>query len=253
MNGTAILLEHLSKSYRLTHQPYSSLKGILLSMFRYRRHVEVHRALNDVNLVIRPGETVGLIGVNGSGKSTLLAIIARVIRPTAGRVQVNGRVAPLLQLGVGFHPDLTGVENVYFNGIILGLTRQQITERMSSIVRFAELEEFIDTPVRAYSSGMVLRLGFAVAVHTDPEIILMDEVLAVGDEAFQHKCLRKIQGFQREGRTILLVSHDMNQVRQVATRVVWLHQGRVMADGTPDEVVAQYLEFSAEMEKQTLS
>ncbi len=252
MKDTAILLEHVCKSYRLSHQPYSSLKGILLSMFRYRRRIEVHQALNDVSLTIRHGETVGLIGVNGSGKSTLLAIIARVIRPSAGRVQVNGRVAPLLQLGVGFHPDLTGLENVYFNGIILGLTRQQIAERMPSIIRFAELEEFIDTPVRAYSSGMVLRLGFAVAVHTDPEIILMDEVLAVGDEAFQHKCLRKIQEFQREGRTIVLVSHDMNQVRQVATRTVWLHQGSVMADGATAEVVQQYLTFTAEMEKRAL-
>jgi len=252
MKDTAILLEHVSKSYRLSHQPYSSLKGILLSIFRYRRRVEVHQALNDVSLTIQHGETVGLIGVNGSGKSTLLAIIARVIRPSAGRVQVNGRVAPLLQLGVGFHPDLTGLENVYFNGIILGLTRQQIAERLPSIIRFAELEEFIDTPVRAYSSGMVLRLGFAVAVHTDPEIILMDEVLAVGDEAFQHKCLRKIQEFQREGRTIVLVSHDMNQVRQVATRTVWLHQGSVMADGATAEVVQQYLTFTAEMEKQAL-
>jgi ABC-type polysaccharide/polyol phosphate transport system ATPase subunit len=252
MKDTAILLEHVSKSYRLSHQPYSSLKGILLSMFRYRGRVEVHQALNDVSLTIQHGETVGLIGVNGSGKSTLLAIIARVIRPSAGRVQVNGRVAPLLQLGVGFHPDLTGLENVYFNGIILGLTRQQIAERLPSIIRFAELEEFIDTPVRAYSSGMVLRLGFAVAVHTDPEIILMDEVLAVGDEAFQHKCLRKIQEFQREGRTIVLVSHDMNQVRQVATRTVWLHQGSVMADGATAEVVQQYLTFTAEMEKQAL-
>lgn len=249
MREPAIILEHVSKTYRLSHQPYSSLKGILLSMFRYRRRVELHPALRDVTLTISRGETVGLIGVNGSGKSTLLAIIARVIRPSAGRVEVNGRVAPLLQLGVGFHPDLTGLENVYFNAIILGLTRQQVAERLPSIVRFAELEEFIDTPIRAYSSGMVLRLGFAVAVHTDPEIILMDEVLAVGDEAFQHKCLRKIQEFQREGRTILLVSHDMNQVRQVASRVVWLHQGRVVADGETEEVVSQYLAFAAQREK----
>lgn len=250
MNDAAIILEHVHKTYRLTHQPYSSLKGILLSVFRYGRRVAKHQALVDVSLTIRRGETLGLIGVNGSGKSTLLAIIARVIRPNAGTVQVNGRVAPLLQLGVGFHPDLTGLENVYFNGIILGLTRQQITERLPSIVRFAELQEFIDTPVRAYSSGMVLRLGFAVAVHTDPEIILMDEVLAVGDEAFQHKCLRKIQEFQREGRTILIVSHDMNQLRQVATRTIWLQQGRVVADGSTDEVVAQYLAFTEEIERQ---
>ncbi|MCS6949572.1 MAG: ABC transporter ATP-binding protein [Armatimonadota bacterium] len=250
MKEPAIVLEHVSKTYRLSHQPYSSLKGILLSMFRYRRRIELHQALRDVNLTIWRGETVGLIGVNGSGKSTLLAIIARVIRPSAGTVHVNGRVAPLLQLGVGFHPDLTGLENVYFNGIILGLTRQQVAERLPAIVRFAELEEFIDTPIRAYSSGMVLRLGFAVAVHTDPEIILMDEVLAVGDEAFQHKCLRKIQEFQKEGRTILLVSHDMNQVRQVATRVVWLHQGQVMADGPTEEVVSEYLAFAEQRERE---
>lgn len=251
MNEPVILLEHVCKRYRLSHQPYSSLKGILLSMFRYRRRVEMHEALRDVNLTVHRGESLGVIGVNGSGKSTLLSIIARVIRPTSGRVVVNGRVAPLLQLGVGFHPDLTGLENVYFNGIILGMTRQQIAERLPDIVRFAELEEFIDTPVRAYSSGMLLRLGFAVAAHTDAEIILMDEVLAVGDEAFQHKCLHKVQEFQNEGRTILFVSHDMRQIIRVAKRTVWIHQGTIMMEGDTKETIERYIAFTEELQRKT--
>jgi ABC-type polysaccharide/polyol phosphate transport system ATPase subunit len=166
-----------------------------------------------------------VIGQNGSGKSTLLGLIARVYRPTAGVLEVNGRVAPLLELGAGFHPDLTGLENIYFNGVILGLTRKQIAERLDAIVQFAELEGYIDAPIRTYSSGMLMRLGFAVAAHVDADILLVDEVLAVGDARFQQKCYDKIRQFQREGRTILFVSHDMEAITQVAARALWLGQG----------------------------
>ncbi|MCS7066500.1 MAG: ABC transporter ATP-binding protein [Fimbriimonadales bacterium] len=235
----AIRAEQLTKEFRLTHQPYSSLKGLLLSFLP--RRVEHVVALNAVSFAIRKGETVAIIGQNGSGKSTLLGLIARVYRPTSGMLEVHGRVAPLLELGAGFHPDLTGLENIYFNGVILGLTRKQISERLDAIIRFAELEDYIDAPVRTYSSGMLMRLGFAVAAHVDADILLVDEVLAVGDAHFQQKCYRKIREFQQQGRTILFVSHDMDAVRQVAPRALWLDKGVLRADGDSESVVAQYL------------
>ncbi|GBC92548.1 Teichoic acids export ATP-binding protein TagH [bacterium HR15] len=235
----AIRAEKLTKEFRLTHQPYSSLKGLLLSFLP--RRVEHIVALNAISFTVHKGETVAIIGQNGSGKSTLLGLIARVYRPTSGRLEVYGRVAPLLELGAGFHPDLTGLENIYFNGVILGLTRKQISERLEAIIRFAELENYIDAPVRTYSSGMLMRLGFAVAAHVDADILLVDEVLAVGDAHFQQKCYRKIREFQQEGRTILFVSHDMDAVRQIAPRALWLDKGILRADGDSDTVVTQYL------------
>jgi ABC-type polysaccharide/polyol phosphate transport system ATPase subunit len=235
----AIRAEQLTKVFRLTHQPYSSLKGLLLSFLP--RRTETLVALNALSFTIHKGETVALIGQNGSGKSTLLGLIARVYRPTSGVLEVHGRVAPLLELGAGFHPDLTGIENIYFNGVILGLTRKQISERLDEIIRFAELEDYIDAPVRTYSSGMLMRLGFAVAAHVDADILLVDEVLAVGDAHFQEKCYRKIREFQQQGRTILFVSHDMDAVRQIAPRALWLDKGNLRADGDSETVVAQYL------------
>jgi ABC-type polysaccharide/polyol phosphate transport system ATPase subunit len=201
-----------------------------------------------VSLVIPPGETVALIGRNGSGKSTLLGLLANVMKPDAGTIAfpasrdpAHPRVAPLLELGAGFHPDLTGYDNVFFNGSILGLTRAEMEARLPAILSFADLkDEYIHAPVRTYSSGMYTRLGFAVAVHTDPEIVLIDEVLAVGDEAFQEKCYAKIADFQRQGRTIVFVSHDMAAVRRVATRAVWLNGGRIARDGAVEPVVAAY-------------
>ncbi len=236
----AIRATHLMKEFKLSHQPYSSLKGLLLSFLPKR--VERMTALKDLCFTIHKGETVALIGRNGSGKSTLLGIIARVYLPTSGTIQVNGRVAPLLELGAGFHPDLTGIENIYFNGVILGLTRRQVAERLPEIIAFAELEEYIDAPVRTYSSGMLMRLGFAVASHVDADILLVDEVLAVGDARFQQKCYQKIQQFQQEGRTILFVSHDMEAVRQVAGRAMWLDEGVLRADGDTETVVQTYLQ-----------
>ncbi len=240
MATVAIRAEQLTKEFRLTHQPYSSLKGLLLSFLP--RRVEHIVALNAICFTVYRGETVAVIGQNGSGKSTLLGLIARVYRPTSGTLEVNGRVAPLLELGAGFHPDLTGLENIYFNGVILGLSRRQISERLDAIIQFAELEEYIDAPVRTYSSGMLMRLGFAVAAHVDADILLVDEVLAVGDAHFQQKCYRKIREFQQQGRTILFVSHDMAAVRQIAPRALWLDKGILRADGDSETVVAQYLQ-----------
>jgi ABC-type polysaccharide/polyol phosphate transport system ATPase subunit len=242
--AVAIYAQNLTKAFRLSHQPYSSLKGLLLSFLP--RRIEHIVALHAVSFTVHKGETVAIIGQNGSGKSTLLGLIARVYRPTEGILQVNGRVAPLLELGAGFHPDLTGLENIYFNGVILGLTRRQISERLDAIIRFAELEEYIDAPVRTYSSGMLMRLGFAIAAHVDADILLVDEVLAVGDAHFQQKCYSKIREFQREGRTLLFVSHDMEAVRQIAPRTLWLDKGTLRADGETESVVAQYLKSIAD-------
>ncbi len=234
----AIRAEHLTKVFKLSHQPYSSLKGLMLAFMP--RRIETLVALNDLTFTIHKGETVGIIGQNGSGKSTLLGIIARVYRPTAGVLTVNGCVAPLLELGAGFHPDLTGLENIYFNAVILGLNRKQVSERLPDIIAFAELEDYIDAPIRTYSSGMLMRLGFAIAVHVDADILLIDEVLAVGDARFQQKCYQKITEFQKQGRTILFVSHDMEAVRQVAQRALWLDKGILRADGDVETVIQAY-------------
>ncbi len=240
----SIRLAGLRKTFVLQHRHAGSLKAAMLSIFRPPR-LERREVLRGIDLEILPGETVAVVGRNGSGKSTLLSLVARVYKPTSGEVTVNGTVAPLLELGAGFHPDLTGVENVELYGAILGLGRREIQAQFDSIVRFAfdrpDLAEKIDTPLRNYSDGMKMRLGFSIAVHTDPAILLVDEVLAVGDEAFQHKCLDKIAEFQERGKTILFVSHDMVMVRRVAHRVVWLQDGVVLRDGPTADVVDAYM------------
>jgi ABC-2 type transport system ATP-binding protein len=196
--------------------------------------------LRDVSLEIAHGETAGLIGPNGSGKTTLLKLIAGIIRPTMGRIETYGRIASLLELGAGFHPDLTGRENVYLNASILGLTRKETDKYFDAIVAFAELEQFIDMQVRHYSSGMYVRLGFAVAIHVDPQILIVDEVLAVGDEAFQKKCLDRIRRFQTEGRTIVFVTHAAGTVEDVCNRAYLLFRGDLAAQGDPDDVIKEY-------------
>jgi ABC-type polysaccharide/polyol phosphate transport system ATPase subunit len=216
-----------------------TVKALLLSGFKLKRQ-RVH-ALRGIDLTVRRGETVALLGRNGSGKSTLLSLIGRIYLPTSGSMEVRGRVAPLLELGAGFHPDLSGRENIELNGVILGLSREQVAERADSIIDFAEIREFIDGPLRNYSSGMQTRLGFSVAVHTEADIFLVDEVLAVGDEEFQEKCFAEIDRIKARGGTILFVSHEMTDVLRVATRVVWLDQGRVRMDGDPATVVDRYL------------
>ncbi len=199
-------------------------------------------ALNDVSFEVKQGESLGLIGPNGSGKSTALAIMAGVLKPQVGKVEVRGRVSPLLELGAGFHPELTGRENILLNGILLGLTRQEVVAKMEAIIDFSELEAFLDQPIRTYSSGMLARLGFSVAAHLDPEILLIDEVLAVGDLRFQAKCREKLDEFKRRQVTIVLVSHSLGEVRGFCERVIWLNNGRIAADGEPGVVIPRYEE-----------
>jgi ABC-type polysaccharide/polyol phosphate transport system ATPase subunit len=222
----------------LSHAGIGSIKTALL--WWKKRSIERLDVLKGINLNVLPGESVAVVGRNGAGKSTLLSLLARVYKPSSGTIHVNGRLAPLLELGAGFHPDLTGIENVFFNGVILGLTRKEIASRLDEIIAFSELEKHIDAPVRTYSSGMLARLGFSVAVHVDADVLLVDEVLAVGDYSFQKKCFAKIAEFQKSGGGILFVSHDEDDVRRVATRCIWLSQGHIIAEGTADEVLKKY-------------
>jgi len=203
-------------------------------------------AVRDVSFAAQAGEVLGVIGSNGAGKSTLFKLIAGVTLPTGGWLAQRGRLGALIEVGAGIHPELTGRENIYQYGAILGLSWREIRQRFDAIVQFADLGGFIDQPVKRYSSGMHMRLGFSVAVHVEPDLLLVDEVLAVGDEAFQHKCYRKIGELQREGKTIVFVSHYMHVVREVATRVVWLHHGRIRMDGPVEEVVDAYIKASAD-------
>jgi lipopolysaccharide transport system ATP-binding protein len=233
-----ISLKDLRKQFRLSHT--GSIKTALL--WWRKRQIENLDVLRGINLDVYPGECVAVIGRNGAGKSTMLSLLARVYKPTSGTIEVQGRIAPLLELGAGFHPDLTGIENIFFNGIILGLTRREIRARMDEIIAFSELERHIDAPVRTYSSGMLARLGFSVAMHVDAEVLLVDEVLAVGDFEFERKCFAKIDQFKSDGGTILFVSHEMPDVRRVATRCVWLKQGVIQGEGNPEDVIALYEE-----------
>lgn len=240
MSAAVISVNDISKTFRLYHERAYSLKERVVN--RRRARYEEFWALRDVSLEVGRNETAGLIGPNGSGKSTLLKLVAGIIRPTKGRIETRGRIASLLELGAGFHPDLTGRENVYLNASILGLTRRETDQHFDDIVAFSELEPFIDTQVRHYSSGMYVRLGFAVAVHVDPEILIVDEVLAVGDEAFQRKCIDRIRRFQSEGRTIVFVTHAVEVVRNICNRAFFLHKGRLEAEGEPADVIRAYRE-----------
>lgn len=237
---SAIEVEVVSKRFRLYHEQYRTLKERMIHAGRIPH--EDFWALRDVSLSVEPGETVGLLGHNGSGKSTLLKCIAGILRPTSGTITTTGRLSALLELGAGFHPDLTGRENVYLNGSILGLPRREIERRFDEIVAFAELESFIDNQVKHYSSGMYVRLGFSVAVHTDPDLLLVDEVLAVGDEAFQRKCLDRVRRLQRDGVTIVFVTHSPDLVRQICNRAVVLDHGVVVADAPAGEAVRVFRE-----------
>jgi ABC-type polysaccharide/polyol phosphate transport system ATPase subunit len=238
MAEPAVSVAHVSKRFRLYHERPSSVKERLLRLRRSR--VEDFWALRDVAFDVPAGQTWGLVGANGSGKTTLLKIIGGILRPTEGRVVTRGRIAALLELGAGFHPELSGRENVYLNASILGLSRRETDRHFDDIVAFAELEEFIDGQVKYYSSGMFVRLGFAVAVHVDPGILLIDEVLAVGDEAFQRKCIQRVRELQREGRTIVFVTHAVQQVHQICDGAVMLDHGRVREMGEVADVIREY-------------
>jgi ABC-type polysaccharide/polyol phosphate transport system ATPase subunit len=252
----AIQLVNVSKVYRrYSGRHFATLKSALLqrSLVRDLLPGETFAALTDVSFTVPKGSTFAVIGRNGSGKSTALKLVAGITKPTAGAVHVDGRISALIELGAGFHPEISGRENVFINGIMLGLTKRQIHDRFDEIVDFAELREFIDAPVKTYSSGMYMRLGFAVAIHVDPDVLLVDEVLAVGDEAFTHKCLDKFAEFRRRGRTVLLVTHSLGLVENLCDDAVWLDAGRVQAQGDPKRVVGAYLTAVEGSEQQLMA
>lgn len=265
MSGIVIKAEVLGKRYLIGHQqqrePYVALRDVLTNGVKkwWSRlvnpecsaagNLEEFWALQDVNFEIRQGERVGIIGRNGAGKSTLLKVLSRIVEPTTGKVKIKGRVASLLEVGTGFHPELTGRENIFLNGAILGMSRQEIKKKFDEIVSFAEVEKFLDTPVKRYSSGMYVRLAFAVAAHLEPEILIVDEVLAVGDAQFQKKCLGKMEEVGREGRTILFVSHNMGAVKKLCSQAIMLTDGRILDIGEVGSVVDQYLSYGQETDK----
>jgi ABC-2 type transport system ATP-binding protein len=235
---TAIHVEALWKNFRLYHERNRYIKAAMLRGRRAR--YEEFWALQDVNLTVTKGATVGVIGSNGSGKTTLLKCLTGIYTPERGSISVEGNLAALLELGAGFHPELSGTENIYLNGSIMGMSKKEIDSKFDSIVEFAGLEQFIDTPVKNFSSGMTVRLGFSIATHVEPEVLLIDEILSVGDQAFQRKSTEKIEQFRRDGRTILVVSHSLGLVQQLCDTVVWLEKGRVKMIGPAAEVIAEY-------------
>ena len=235
-NDNAIIVNDVYKTFNVYLDKSNTLKESLLSLFR-RNKKEKRVVLNGVDLKIKKGECVALIGTNGSGKSTLLKLMTKIIYPNKGSIKVNGKLTSLLELGAGFHPDFSGRENIYFNASIFGLTKEQIDKRVDQIIEFSELGDFIDNPVRTYSSGMYMRLAFSVAINVDADILLVDEILSVGDQHFQEKCINKMKELHNEGKTMVFVTHSMNQVRALCTRAVWLCEGKIKMDGNTNEVV----------------
>jgi lipopolysaccharide transport system ATP-binding protein len=253
----AIEVTNVTKVYRkyARRKQFATLKSALLkgSLIQDLQPEETFPALKGVSFNVQAGRTFAIIGRNGSGKSTVLKLVAGITKPTTGTVNVHGRISALIELGAGFHPEISGRENVYINGIMLGLTKREVSRRFAEIVEFAELQEFIDAPVKTYSSGMYLRLGFAVAIHVDPDILLVDEVLAVGDEGFTHKCLDKFAEFKRRGKTILLVTHALQLVERFCDEALWLDSGKVRGSGDPKRVVGAYLTDVGRSEEQELA
>jgi ABC-type polysaccharide/polyol phosphate transport system ATPase subunit len=253
----AIEVTHASKIYRRysRRRQFATLKSALLSrsLVRDLEPEETFSAVKDVSFTLPAGRTLGVIGRNGSGKSTMLKLVAGITKPTSGTVVVQGRISALIELGAGFHPEISGRENVFINGIMLGLTKKEVAKRFDEIVEFAELEEFIDAPVKTYSSGMYMRLGFAVAIHVDPDVLLVDEVLAVGDEGFTHKCLDKFAEFKRRGKTILLVTHSLGLVERFCDEALWMDAGSMKALGDPKRVVGAYVTDVEHSEEQQLA
>ena len=253
----AIELTNVTKVYRkyARRKQFATLKSALLkgSLIGDLQPDETFPALRGVSFTVPAGRTYGVIGRNGSGKSTALKLVAGITKPTTGTVKVAGRISALIELGAGFHPEISGRENVFINGIMLGLTKREVTRRFDEIVEFAELQQFIDAPVKTYSSGMYMRLGFAVAIHVDPDVLLVDEVLAVGDEGFTHKCLDKFGEFKRRGKTILLVTHSLNLVERFCDEALWLDSGKVRGSGDPKRVVGAYLTDVGRSEEKELT
>ena len=235
----AIEVRNMSKQFKVDYDKANTLKDKML--FWKKSHVEVHQVLKNINMNVRKGETVALIGTNGSGKSTLLKLMTKIIFPNKGTIETNGKLTSLLELGAGFHPDFTGRENIYFNASIFGLTRKEIDARIQDIIDFSELGEFIDHPVRTYSSGMYMRLAFSVAINVDAEILLIDEILAVGDQHFQEKCYRKLKELKDSDKTIVIVTHSLDVVKELCNRAVWIYKGELRLDGDPIYVIDEYL------------
>lgn len=242
MTGT-IQLDQVSKRFRLARQKPFLAKELFRRLLQRPSSVDHVWALRDVSLEVGPGEAVGVVGDNGSGKSTLLSLVARTAYPTAGHVTVTGRIGPLLELGAGFHPDLTGYENIFLNASLLGMARQEVERHLDGIIEFSGISEFIDTPIQTYSTGMAARLGFAVIAHSEPDILLVDEALSVGDAGFQRRCEQAIQDFLVRGTTMLLVSHDLASIERVCHRVVWLEGGRIRDQGPAQDILNSYRRF----------
>ena len=242
-NNCKVRFQQVVQRFRLVHDRPATFRQAFVRFFREPSQVQIFEALKGVSFTVNAGETVGIVGRNGSGKSTILKIIAGVYRPTSGTVEVDGRVCPLIELGAGFHPELTGRENIMLSGALMGIEPEEMQLRMQAIIAFSELEEFIDVPVKQYSSGMYARLGFAVATEIHPDVLLVDEILAVGDGAFQQKCLERMNGFRRQGKTIVFVSHDLVAVKSLCSRALLLDHGSILAEGPPEEVTIRYQEL----------
>ena len=235
----AIEIRNMYKDFKLVYDKPTTLKERIC--FWKTTKVQKRQVLKNINLDIKKGETVALIGTNGSGKSTLLKLMTKILYPNKGTLETHGKLTSLLELGAGFHPDFTGRENIYFNASIFGLTRQEIDKRIDEIIEFSELGDFIDNPVRTYSSGMYMRLAFSIAINVDAEILLIDEILAVGDQHFQDKCFAKLKEMKESEKTIVIVTHSLGQVKELCNRAIWIYNGEVRMDGTPNEVVDEYL------------
>ncbi len=238
-NKYAIEVKDMTKNFKIYSDKPSTLKERLV--FWNKNNKEIRSVLKNINLNINKGETVALIGTNGSGKSTLLKLMTKIIYPTKGSIKTNGKLTSLLELGAGFHPDFTGRENIYFNASIFGLTKDEIESRMDDIISFSELEEFIDNPIRTYSSGQYMRLAFSIAINVDANILLIDEILAVGDQHFQDKCFAKLKELKESNKTIIIVTHNLYQVKELCTRAVWIYNGEIRMDGNPEKIVDEYL------------
>ena len=238
-NDFAIRIMNVTKTFKLYSDKPNTLKERLVR--GYKNKTDYRLILNDINLEIKKGETVALIGVNGSGKSTLLKLMTKIIYPNKGKVETNGKLTSLLELGAGFHPDFTGRENIYFNASIFGLTRKEIDKRVDAIIEFSELGDLIDSPVRTYSSGQYMRLAFSVAINVDAEILLIDEILAVGDQHFQEKCFNKLEELASSEMTIVIVSHSLESLKKLCKRAIWIHEGKIAMDGDCSKVVEEYL------------
>jgi lipopolysaccharide transport system ATP-binding protein len=249
----AVRFDQVSKLFTLQHERPRSFQEVFLNLIRFRGRTskEKYWALNDVSFGIEQGEMVGIVGPNGAGKSTILKLISRIIEPTSGRMEVNGCLGALLELGAGFHPDLTGRENVYLSGAFLRFTKTDMDRIFDDILQFSEMERFIDVPVKHYSSGMYMRLGFSIAIHLQPELLLVDEILAVGDRTFQLRCLDKVQEMKRQGVTIILVSHDLGQVREMCDRAIWVDNGQVQAEGPVEPVLTEYMAYALDANRHT--